>query len=116
MKYVTVPELVENIEEIIDNALLNEETLKAKIYLPDKAGSTLSFNLGSIHSEEIGRHLSQDGICVRSGYHCSALGHRALGTEDTGAVRISFSYFNRESDVERLIKSLKEFSTLNRID
>ena len=25
MKYVTVPELVENIEEIIDNALLNEE-------------------------------------------------------------------------------------------
>jgi len=98
------------------DALLNEEMLKAKIYLPDKAGSTLSFNLGSIHSEEIGRHLSQDGICVRSGYHCSALGHRALGTEDTGAVRISFSYFNRESDVERLIKSLKEFSTLNRID
>lgn len=25
MKYVTIPELVENIEEIIDNALLNEE-------------------------------------------------------------------------------------------
>ena len=25
MKYVTVPEFVENIEEIIDNALLNEE-------------------------------------------------------------------------------------------
>ena len=100
----------EHMFKLTREALLNSEELKAKIYLPDAPGSTLLFNIGNIHSEEIGHHLSKDGICVRSGYHCSALGHRTLGTQDTGAVRVSFSCLNRDSDMDRLIKSLKEYA------
>ena len=106
----------ERMFKLTREALLNSEELKAKIYLPNAVGSTLLFNLGNIHSEEIGQHLSKDGICVRSGYHCSALGHRTLGTQDMGAVRISFSCFNRESDIDRLMRSLKEFAVISPIE
>lgn len=37
---------------------------------------------------------------MRAGFHCSALGHRTLGTSEDGAVRVSFGMFNtlRETD------------------
>ena len=89
-------------ELLEDSRLLN-----AKIYFPDSAGSVLLFNLDGIPSEDVGRFLGKQGICVRSGFHCSALGHRALGTEDDGAVRVSFSIMNTERDVDILIKALR---------
>ena len=88
--------------------LLRSKELCAKVYLPECEGSVLLFNLEGIPSEEVGRRLAERGICVRSGYHCSALGHKALGTLDGGAVRVSFSPFNREHDIDALIDALYE--------
>ena len=89
------------------NALTSEK-LKAKIYMPASHGSVLLFNLPNRSSEDIGHLLSKRGICVRSGYHCSALGHGTLGTKDTGALRASFSIFNTKDDVDALYKTLVE--------
>ena len=36
--------------------------------------------------------------------------HKALGTDKTGAVRFSFSYFNSEKDIEEAVKAVKEIS------
>lgn len=60
-------------------------------------------------SEEIARWLDHCGICVRGGYHCSALAHKTLSTLDTGAVRISFGYRNTERDVLECVKCLKKY-------
>lgn len=49
----------------------------------------------------------QYGICVRAGAHCAPLMHRALGTQDGGAVRFSFSYFNTETEVDAGIEALR---------
>ena len=78
------------------------------VYLPEYAGSTLMFHRTGIPSEKIGQYLSQKGICVRTGYHCAALGHQTLGTPDGGGVRISTGIFNRPNDVDALYEALKD--------
>ena len=79
-----------------------------KIYLPQHEGSVLLFNVDGISAEEVGERLNREGICVRSGHHCSALGHRTLGTADSGGVRMSFSVFNNREDAEALCRVVKE--------
>ena len=88
--------------------MMNSPELKAKIYLHEARGAVLLFNMDGIPSEKVGRHLAERGICVRSGYHCSALGHKALGTEEIGAVRASFGIFNTQYHIELLFSALKE--------
>ena len=96
--------------------LMNSTELKAKIYLPEARGAVMLFNMDGISSETVGRHLSERGICVRSGYHCSALGHKALGTDEIGAVRVSFGIFNTLNDTEILIRALKELRESTKAD
>lgn len=85
---------------------LSSERIKARIYMPSSYGSVLLFNIPNRPSDEIGHLLSKRGVCLRSGYHCSALGHKTLGTKDTGALRASFSVFNSKEDVDSLYKAL----------
>lgn len=74
---------------------------------PWHEGSVLTFNVDGKGSEEVARLLSEQGICVRGGYHCSALGHKTLGTLETGGVRASFSFFNDLPDVDSLCLAVK---------
>ena len=46
------------------------------------------------------------GIAVRAGAHCAPRMHRALGTQDRGAVRFSFCWFNTEADVDAAVNAL----------
>ena len=78
------------------------------VYAPTRAGSVLLFSVKGISSEEIGKRLDENGICVRPGFHCSALGHRTLGTPREGAVRVSFGYKNTERDADALVRAVKE--------
>lgn len=69
----------------------------------------VAFNLEGLDSLEVAAILdSHYGIAVRAGYHCAALAHRSLGTENTGAVRASFGYFNGDKDAEALVTALRE--------
>lgn len=70
-----------------------------KIYKP--GNGLLSFNLDNLPSSHVASLLDKKGICVRGGLHCAPSIHRRLGTINQGAVRISFSYFNSLSDVEK---------------
>lgn len=78
------------------------------VYRPECEGAVLLFNIDGLPSEHIAARLSRAGICVRGGYHCSALGHRTLGTERGGAVRISFGVFNKTNDADRIFSVLSE--------
>lgn len=83
--------------------------LPVKIYTnPQNSNGVLAFNINGYHSNEISSILDEKyGICTRAGYHCAPKKHEALGTLDTGAVRVSFSYFNTISETQHLISSLK---------
>ncbi len=54
---------------------------------------------------------SRYDIAVRAGLHCSPLAHRTIGTIETGALRVSFSYMNTAEDVDYLLSALKEISS-----
>ena len=83
---------------------------RVKLYIPECEGATLLFNIDGMESERVGAELDSRGICVRSGYHCSALGHKTLGTDNGGAVRVSFGVFNNLNDIDRLCESVKEIA------
>lgn len=81
------------------------EIKKIKIYSAENG--IVSFNLSDIPSSVIAYELDGFGICTRSGLHCAPLAHKKLGTEKNGTVRVSFSLFNSEKDIEKLYKALR---------
>lgn len=60
-----------------------------------------AFNMENVESADLADMMGED-IIVRAGYHCAPLAHRALGTDNGGAVRASFGYFNTMRDVARI--------------
>lgn len=82
-----------------------EKMSHVRLYTPMPEAShfapVLSFNIEGLDSEDCAARLSKNGIAVRAGLHCSPSAHEALGTLETGAVRISPSVFTRHSDIER---------------
>ena len=85
-----------------------EKIAGVKIYFPEHSGSVLLFSVEGYDSERVCEYLSGKNICVRGGYHCAALAHRALGTDKSGAIRVSFGVFNRESDIDALCQAIKK--------
>ena len=81
---------------------------KVTVYCPDENnGSCLLFNVSGYGSEECAARLSKAGICVRAGYHCAPLAHRAIGTPEGGAVRASFGFFNTKKETDQLFSAVR---------
>ena len=83
-------------------------TQGVNVYTPQFVGSTVLFSVDGMPSDAVGRALDARGFCVRCGFHCSALGHRTLDTPESGAVRVSFGFFNRIEQVEAFRRTLVE--------
>jgi len=105
--------LRETTEGIHRNAvLLGNRFCRESAHLPGirfygkTGGSVISFTVDGYSPARIAEFLNSRGICVRSGYHCAPLAHRALGSIDTGTVRVSFGYGNTRKDVQRLVDAL----------
>ncbi len=59
--------------------------------------------------------LSDDGICLREGFHCAPLAHTTIGTEKTGGIRVTFSPFNKPGEVDTFLDTLKrEYKALKK--
>lgn len=58
-------------------------------------------------SDSIGKILNEHDIAVRTGLHCAPFAHQFLGTFPSGTVRFSVSYFNDDSDFEKMQKVLE---------
>ena len=82
-----------------------------RLYLPEPEPEyfvpILSFNVDGTDSETAAAELSKRGIAVRAGLHCAPAAHRAMGTLETGAVRISPSVFTNPNDIDKLVYTLK---------
>ena len=71
----------------------------------------VSMNIEGYDSSEVSDELSYSyGIITRAGAHCAPLMHKALGTENEGAVRFSFSHYNTIEEIDTAIKAVKELA------
>ena len=77
---------------------------KVKVYAPYREGGVVLFSVDGYASDEVGAILDRDGICIRPGFHCAALGHKTLGTPEGGAIRASFGWDSKDRDVEALLR------------
>lgn len=69
----------------------------------------VSFLIDGLTPERVADQLQRRAnIAVRSGLHCAATAHKALGTETTGLVRASFGIFNTTSEVDLLCRTLEQ--------
>ena len=72
----------------------------------DRCGIVAVVLEGVDAAEASARLYADFDICTRAGAHCAPLMHRALGTEDAGAVRFSFSHFTTEDEVDAAARAL----------
>ena len=90
---------------------LHYELSKLPIEIYTKTENTsgvFAFNVPNLNSNDVANYLDEKwNICVRSGLHCAPLKHKSLGTVESGAVRVSMSYFNTYQEIERLVLAIK---------
>ena len=70
--------------------------------------STCCINVNWTTSDKLVSLFDNNEICVRGGIHCAILAHEAIGTVNTGAVRISLNYHNSKEEVDKLINVLRK--------
>lgn len=67
-----------------------------------QAGSVMSLNVDGYSSEEIGAIMNQNGVAIRTGWHCAGAAHRRFGTADSGTVRLAPSAFSTLDEADRI--------------
>jgi cysteine desulfurase/selenocysteine lyase len=84
-----------------------KEIEEVEIYGPDlsKRAGVIPFNIKGIDSHDVAGMLDSEGICVRSGRHCTHPLLDFLGIESS--VRASFYIYNDYEEIDRFIESLK---------
>ncbi len=65
----------------------------------------ISFTLDGVHPHDAGTLLDEDGVAVRAGHHCAQPLMAHFGVPAT--VRVAFSIYNSEVDIEQIAASLK---------
>jgi cysteine desulfurase/selenocysteine lyase len=71
----------------------------------ERAG-LVSFQLGTIHAHDLVAYANEFGVAMRGGHHCTQPLMRKLGLQ--ASARASFYFYNRESEIDRLIEVLQE--------
>ena len=83
--------------------------------LDDRQGAVVSLNVKNMDSSEVSDILSDEfDIYTRPGFHCAPLAHKSLGTDELGAIRFSFGYFNTIEEVEQCANALKNIIERNK--
>jgi len=75
---------------------------------PDLRGGNVSFTVADVHPHDVATYLDFQGIAVRAGHHCAQPLMRHL--DIVGTARASFSVYNTEEEVDRLVSALREMS------
>ncbi len=87
---------------------------KIKIYGPESIEHRISVvpvNIDGMDSSEVANILDTEyDIAVRPGLHCAPLAHKAIGTENLGAVRFGVGPFNKETDIIAAVDALNKIS------
>lgn len=84
------------------------------VYTPlnDELAGIVSFNINNVDSSIVAGMLDiRYNIALRGGLHCNPLGHRYLGTLESGFVRVSLSYFNNMHEADKFITAINKIKS-----
>ncbi len=100
---------IDNIEEYCINLkeyLVNKlkQLSNINMYNADIEGSTLTFNIDGVFSQDTAIYLDKYNICVRSGSHCAKKLEDELSIKNT--VRISLYFYNTKEEIDKLVDAL----------
>lgn len=74
---------------------------------PEEKTGICLFNIKNMNSEEVTERLSREyGIAVRGGYHCAGLAHKTIGTDQSGAVRLSVGPYNTPKEMRQAVEAI----------
>jgi cysteine desulfurase/selenocysteine lyase len=72
---------------------------------PAERGALVSFVFDGAHPHDVGEILGREGVCVRTGHHCTQPLMRRLGASAT--TRASYAVHNTTADTDLLIDALE---------
>lgn len=70
-----------------------------------RRGGMFSFNIDGVHAHDVGSLLDQQGIAVRTGFHCAQPLMDFFGI--SGTVRASFYLYNTTAEIDRFFDALE---------
>ena len=79
-------------------------TLFTELPTEQNSSAVISFVIGDLTGEQTAAALAARGAATRGGFHCSALAHRKMGTENRGTCRISVGAMNTFDEALKLIR------------
>lgn len=79
---------------------------KITIYNEQEESSILLFNVDNVFAEDVANYLGHKKIALRSGNFCAKLLSEVLTC--ASALRVSFSIYNSEKDVDKLVLALEQ--------
>lgn len=91
--------LLKKLQELDNVNIYDEEEVRV---------STVGINVNGYKSSEIVEILDKNNICSRGGIHCAILAHEAIGTVESGVVRLSLNYLNTKDEIDTVINVLKD--------
>ena len=96
------------------NALKTLKNVELYTEIPDTDHYVplLSFNIKDMDADVVGNILDKKyGVCVRTGFHCSPLAHKYMGTGEKGTIRVCPSAFTAERDIDYLVNAVYVISS-----
>lgn len=90
----------ENYSKLLE--VLEEYKDELIIYAPKETVGIISVTSNEYTPQELEAILNEYEISVRTGMHCSPIAHKHIKTGENGTIRFSVSYFNEDSDFEKL--------------
>ncbi len=71
----------------------------------------VSLNVRDMDSSDVANLLSEDyDIATRAGGHCAPKMHQALGTDQQGLVRFSFSIFTTKEELDQAVQAIQDIA------
>lgn len=103
-------------EEELTSGLLSalSQIPEVRVYGPPDAPrrvGLVSLNVADLDAAEVCAALEEEyGIVTRCGLHCAPWAHAIAGTLETGALRLSVSYFTSVDEIARTADALREIA------
>ncbi len=89
---------------------------QVKIYSPSQikdCGGVLSFSINGVHPHDIATIFNEEGVAIRSGFHCAEPLMNRLSIN--GTARLSFYIYNTKKDIDAAEKALRKVFKIFRI-
>lgn len=121
LEKIGMNEVREHEKKLVEYGILKIEELERKGVVEfyglrdsEERGGILTFNVRGVHAHDVAQILDNEGIAVRSGHHCAM--PLTMHLKVSATVRASFYIYNREEEIDQLVKGIYKVRKVMRIE